>query len=379
MIRMLHFVQDEKFTTMTISYFDNRTDIVSKYVYFRRDKRRPLVYIQNNERISIIDNYKEIISEFQSRDYDVLYLHSIYITFWPLLRYVPQNKIIIWWMWGYEIYLPNSYGQRHGFVNMETILPVTKSVRKQITSKKDRIKQSVKGLLVDMVWPYYKKKIVGRIDYFYPVIHSEYEIMKQVKGFHAKEFYLPHLRWPNLDTEIVVEGEGDIQIGNSASQWGNHLDVWEHIKKYVPVNSRIVLPLSYGDKKYATYIQNAIKREHENIEIMNDFLPFEEYFNVIKRCSFFVHGAIRQHAMGNIYDAIMSGRKVFLYKDSLDYKHLHERGYVVFTIEDIDDSSFRIPLTLAEFRQNLNARLCEMKHRTEIGNRIFREIEEIVQ
>lgn len=376
MIRMLHFVQDEKFTTMTISYFEKRTDIISKYIYYRRNPRRPLKYLQDCEQVIVIDSYKKIISEFQSQNYDVLYLHSIYITFWPLLKYVPNSKIIIWWMWGYELYLPNSYGQRHGFVNIETILPITRAVRKHITSKSEKLKKNIKGLLVDLVWPYYKKKIVSRMDYFQPVIHCEYELISHEKGFRAKEFYLPHINWPNYDRALTVGECGDIQIGNSASQWCNHLDVWNQIKEFVPSKSKIVLPLSYGDAQYATYVHNAIKRDHENIEIMNDFLSYEEYFNVLKRCTFFVHGAIRQHAMGNIFNALISGKKIFLYKDSLDYKHLQEMGYVVFAIEDIDESSFTTPLTYSEIMQNQNARLREMQRRTEIGNNVLREIAE---
>ena len=240
-----------------------------------------------------------------------------------------------------------------------------------------KMKLCLRGMVIDAVWPFVKRMILRRIDYFFPVIHAEYKLMSKVPGFHAKEFFLPRLDPSKMKHSDgpVNDAEGAIQIGNSASNYCNHLDVWEHIKQYVPSNRKVVIPLSYGDKSYASYVKGVIKAEHENFEPMDRFLPEEEYFNIVNECTYLVHGAIRQHAMGNINKALIAGRKVFLFKDSLIYKHLKANGYVVFTIEDIDESSFTTPLTEEEFWHNIDARKNELAFRDDIGQQALAEIE----
>lgn len=381
MIRMLHLVQDDKFTSITIPAFEKRTDIISSYVYFRWRHNIPMQFVQKWEQIHITDDRKELIAELQSDSYDVLYLHSLSISFWRLLKYVPAGRKIIWWSWGYDIYSPGQYGIRKNFLTIKTTLPVTETAQKKLNPFRDKLKDMFLSIIMGMIWPHYKRYIAQRIDYFRPVFHIEYELMQLVKGFRAKEFY-----FPRLNSKIVkhadcpaTAAEGSIQIGNSASSVGNHLDVWESIKQFVPQERKIIMPLSYGNKQYASFVKKQIGLEHKNIETLDQFLPREEYFSLINQCTYFVHGAIRQHAMGNIYNALLSGRKVFLFKNSLIYKYLAESGFIVFAIEEIDENSFNTPLTMEQFNKNIMAKEREMEFKDRIGNVVFREIEDSIK
>lgn len=381
MIRMLHLVQDDKFIQTVIPAFEKRTDIISNYVYYRWKHNVPLQFVQKWEKIRVIDDCKEMIAELQSDNYDVLYLHSLSISLWQLLKYVPAEKKIIWWSWGYDIYSPGPYGIRNNFLTIKTILPITEAAQRNLNTVINKLKNLCISTIMGIMWHHYKRYIAQRIDYFRPVFHTEYDLMRLVKDFRAKEFY-----FPRLDSKIVNHAdypvnatEGSIQICNSATSVGNHLDVWESIKRFVPQERKIIMPLSYGSKQYASFVKKQIGSEHKNIETLEHFLPREEYFKLINQCTYFVHGAIRQHAMGNIYNALLSGRKVFLFKDSIIYKHLIKSGFIVFAIEEIDEDSFNTPLTMEQLNKNIMAREREIEFRNKIGRAVFAEIEESIR
>ena len=62
-------------------------------------------------------------------------------------------------------------------------------------------------------------------------------------------------------------------------------------------------------------------------------LPQNEYEDVLSSVSHAIFGAIRQQALGNIYNCLLRGVKVYMYEDSILYKELKKKGYVIFTIE----------------------------------------------
>ena len=78
-----------------------------------------------------------------------------------------------------------------------------------------------------------------------------------------------------------------------------------------------------------------------------------EYISFLTHCKALVLGCMRQQALGNITLMLSQGSKVFLYKDSVNYKFLHKEGFVVFTIEDdLTNENINTPLTEQEIATN---------------------------
>ena len=74
--------------------------------------------------------------------------------------------------------------------------------------------------------------------------------------------------------------------------------------------------------------------DNEKVLWLTKVLPLNEYERILNTVSHAVFGALRQQALGNIYRCLKNGTKVYLFKDSILYKELREKGYAIFTIDN---------------------------------------------
>jgi hypothetical protein len=362
-IRFLHVVKDDKFTAPVKKSFDNDAMIASEYIHYCW--RKHLKYLDKEPYVSLYYKSKDFKKRLQKNDYDVLYLHSLHFSVMRFLKYVPSDKIVIWWAWGGDIYDGQLLGLK-SYVHIDTLKPITKKVIIGGISSR-RIKNLLTGLLFSIPFTYYRKQALKRIDYFQPVIDVDYALMKRFTKFNVQEYY-PN-NWSNFytGTEKCEEKDprGAILLGNSAAPANNHLDAWEFIKKEVSSDRLVILPLSYGAMDYARKVKEEINDKKHNTRFLDTFIPFEEYYKLIGQCSYAVYGSIRQHAMGNIYNALRNGLKVFLFKDSYIFQYLVQKGFVVFAIDDVNAESFNKPLSREEHMKNLDAMKCEIMENRE--------------
>lgn len=62
--------------------------------------------------------------------------------------------------------------------------------------------------------------------------------------------------------------------------------------------------------------------------------------------------------MGNVYLCLLTGVKVFLYKDSLIYKQLKDFGYIIFSIEDdLTEDALKVPLPKEDAYKNYSIKV----------------------
>ncbi len=365
-IRFLHIVKDDKFLASTILSFEQQDVIDSTYIYFRK-KGRKLHFIKPEDNIEIYDSVKDFRNRLVSGDYDVVYLHSLQFGIMRFLRSIPKDKILIWWAWGYDIYGQQVLGMK-SFINIEVFKPETNRLWHHFD-----LKRFFARLWMEPFFAMHKREVLSRVDYFQPVCDVDYDLMKEQTGFRAKKIYLVG---PYIESQVHnVDPDGCVLIGNAAAPMENHLDVWMSVKDYIPRERKVIVPLSYGDVDYANKVKKGMLQTDHNICFLDSFLPKEEYFSLFNSCSYAVYGTLRQHAMGNIYRALRKGIKVFLYKDSVLYRHFIKHGYIVFPIEEMDSTSFSEPLSLADRQRNLEAIKAERLSYREIGREALLEIQ----
>ena len=355
-IKVLHIIKDDKFYDCVINAFESDERFENRSVLFVNSSEYEFFLIKQTEKVELLWTKKMLKECLQSSDYDVIFFHSLSVEKYWYFHFIPNNKIVIWWGWGFDLY-SSEYGM-NPLIPIDLYKPETKQLMDSI--KQSGLKRKLKGCIRDIFWrPYYeslRRKVIARIDYFQPVIPFEYQLMKEVDGFQAKEFYYPRCFTSYYaETGCIKNENGGILIGNSATYTNNHLDVWTDIRKYVPSYRNIIIPVNYGVQRYADHLSKEIKSKSHHIHIIREFMPRDEYFKLIDGCSYAVFGVLRQQAMGNIYHCLYQGVKVFLYRDSLVYRFLKEWGYVVFAIEDIDEFSFSTPLSLNELEKNAKA------------------------
>lgn len=374
-IRVLHITRDDKFFDPVFVQFelDQRLDntavleVKNKNQYsFRR--------IKNTGKVNLLER-KEMRAIIRSGDYDVVFFYSMPRKHYDYFNWIPSDKIVIWWGWGVELYNPIC-----GLKPMISVLlykPLTAQVLKEITEKSVSVLKDKIGYFLLRPWnKWIQNKMIKRVDYFQPVLSQEFQLMKKLEGFRAKEFYYPNSFSLTIsDTSVSKSLSGSILIGNSQAPTNNHLDVWQDISEYIPEKRKVIFPINYlGDKKYSQLISERINTDKNELFYLRDFMAPKDYFDLMDSCSYAVFGVLRQQAMGNIFICLTKGIKVFLYQDSLVYRFLKEDGFVVFAIEDINNSSFMTPLSLTEIIQNRDAFLKKSKYINSVYEHAIEEI-----
>ena len=374
-IRVLHVVKDDKFFDSVIDSFDSDERLENRSILVVDKPNYKFFRIKKTEKVEIIVGENSLKKHLRSHDYDVLFFHSLTFSQYHYHKYIPSNIVVIWWCWGFELYLNNNGAPP--LFSVELYKPKTKKLLEQESdSFRTKLKNIIKEHFLKYYYVYQRGQLIRRVDFFQPVISIEYDMMKNIKGFHAEEFYYPQC-FTSYQMKIASHNsDGGILIGNSATFSNNHLDVWDSVRNYIPEGRDVIFPLNYPNADYAEYLSSQIKSENHKLNIVRDYLPRDEYFNLVDSCSYAVFGVIRQQAMGNVYHCLFKGMKVFLYKDSIVYKYLKKKDYVVFAIEEITERSFREPLTKEDVTQNAFALKQEKKYIDKVRESAFEKIRE---
>lgn len=356
---ILHIVKDEKFFDGVFENFESDKRFENQALLIVKNTQKYVFkYIKKPQNVKLINCYslKKIL---KNGFYDIIFFHSLALYEYKYFKWIPKDKIVIWWAWGYDIY--HTVRGLKPLIQILLHKPLTEELQ-NIINKNDTnvVKSFINKYILHFYYKHLRDRVISRIDYFQPVIPLEYKLMCNISGFRAKEFYYPNSFPFGLDDNnnniLEKKRDGNILFSNSQSYNGNHLDVWESIKKYISSNQKVIIPLNYiGNRKYANEIANRINSKEHSLCILREFLPSKDYFELLNECSYAVFGILRQEAMGNIYYCLSHGIKVFLYKDSLPYRFFQENGYVVYSIEEINLESFSHELSKEEHAQNLLA------------------------
>lgn len=174
------------------------------------------------------------------------------------------------------------------------------------------------------------------------------------------------------------ENEIYIQVGNSATETNNHIEVLDVISKYKKERIKIFLPLSYGDSNYAKEVIEYGKNIFgEKLIAMQDFMSMEEYQDFLRGIDVAIFGMMRQQALGNIISLLIYGAKIYIYKESILTDCLkNEWKCKIHDIEEISKLSFEDFYYISEEERAYNRKKmleesCDESRRVEAWKRIF--------
>ena len=353
-IRLLHISGDQKFYDVTFDSYEREGHFRNEGIILVPSPEYVCKYIQRTENTVSFWNKKQFKDRLERDDYDAVLFYSLPPARWWIVDLIPKGRIVIWWIWGYDVY------DEYRGLPSRVAVPFYKGKTQAVLNILDGgLKRQVSDLIKRSFFvPFLKRRcmeVFSRIDYAQPVLHDEYVALKSARGFQAKEFY-------NLDSiyevsvpERRLPANGSVLLGNSATYTNNHLDVADLLTQRGVTGCRFIVPLNYGRPEYAVYLSDHLQIRGNEVVLLKDFLPKEEYFRIVDSCSYAIFGVLRQQAMGNIYYCLSKGVKVFLYKDSIPYKYLTEMGYCVYALDDVTPASFSSSLTEEECEANLIA------------------------
>ena len=330
---ILHIFSDEKFFDSTSLFFDSLSNVNNIYAYYLRQKDYKFKYINRVDRLLIIKNLFDYLKLLRSSHIDIIYFHSLYPVYYIYFLFIPKNKIIIWWSWGYDLY--NSFSYIDPLIKLQLYKPKTSLLREKYLNNGHSTKKLLRTLL-SRIFNLIRKKIISRVNFFTPVIENEYFLLKSYCNFfNAKPFMLKSGPGLPLDfkEQFCVKNQ-NILVGNSLTWENNLIDIYHILQELnLDYNRKFICPISYGNDYGG---RDAIKREFskQNVLWLEGFIPKDEYFEIFNSVSHAIFGILRQQAMSNIYNCLVRGVKLYLYKDSIVYKYLISKGYIVFTIDD---------------------------------------------
>lgn len=330
--KILHLSLDDKFTDMALYYFELLQPNTNTLLVYT-DKQPK--YIKTN---SFWVNKYNILSKINIDDYDLVILHSLSPVWFNFIKKLPKNIPIVWIGWGYDYYdlLPKKL-----LLNKTT----------QISARNENIFYfwlGVKNILkkILLIHKPTKKEIIERIDYFAPVLESEYTIVKE--ALNSKKFpeYV-FFNYGSLEKNLIknfneknVNG-CNILLGNSATDTNNHIEIFDFLNTLSLHHSiKIICPLSYGNENYK---KNIIKIGNsmlgERFEPLVEFMDIDDYISKIISCNVVIMNHVRQQAFGNIITMLYLGAKVFLREENPIYIFLKNKGAVIYSIQELEKNN----------------------------------------
>lgn len=371
---ILHLVPDEKFIDFAYNEFEKIAPGENRFLVISDQVSEQFKYIKS-EQVSKISSTEVNNQQFLDtlKEYEFVALHMFSMHDRAKIRLVlnaPSKTKFIWLGWGGDFYhyIVGNYSS--------LFLEKTRKLWKQ-NNKKTRLKNFIKTLLGHKA---NHLRAIGKVHYFAPVIPTECNLLKSVLPQLKAEF--APFSYANLEDMLrgldqhQMEGQ-NILIGNSASYENNHMEVFDLLEKLDLGQRSVIAPLSYGIPDYRDAIMcRGEEKLGKNFLPLVDFIPKDEYHQMIASCSIVIMNHLRQQAMGNIITMMYLGAKIFLNPKNPVFDFFQNEGAYVFSIDIMSADQHKAfePLSAEQIAQNRkilekhwSAKVVEEKTRTLIA------------
>jgi len=337
--RILHLAINEKFIDHAYISFENvapnRNDFFIFFdEYTNYIKQTPHRVVRYRDRLGF-SLYQEIAS------YDFVVVHSLHPFWRSVVNAAPANVVFVWIGWGYDYYnllYP---------VSQQLLLPATQALAGTETapvaktwhwpSQIRQLVETLRGLDADQL------SAIQRMALFSPVLPNEYPLVRA--AFNSPRFpAVCQWNYGSLE-EVLLKGflgrqcsGTNVLLGNSASTTSNHADWLEWLAEQALLPKRqLICPLSYGDKHYASQIK-ALGQQlfAEQFVALTDFMPLEDYLDLVASCSHLVMNHVRQQGVGNILIMLYLGATVFIRQENPCFAFFRELGFVLYSVQQLE-------------------------------------------
>jgi dTDP-N-acetylfucosamine:lipid II N-acetylfucosaminyltransferase len=190
-----------------------------------------------------------------------------------------------------------------------------------------------------------RKYIVKNVRNVIAYVDGDVEYIKKYYKADPKRLYKCFMYLSNIFNESKYENcqkikkdEVWILVGNSAYDTNRHEFAFNKLSKIGLKDSKIIVPLSYGDPEYRDKILKIGKEIFgNNFYPLLDFIPYEDYLNILYNIDIALFAHNRQQGIGNLIQLLGLGKKVYLNPETSQWKLCQNLGIKVYDINrDID-------------------------------------------
>jgi hypothetical protein len=328
----LHIIGDEKFIDFAIEQFESVAQQQNQFVLLYEDELSEVKFIKHSDKVEQCrvgsKRYDEILSLTNS--YKAIFIHYLDDLKIRFINDCPTPVDIVWMFWGQDaqkVYVDRAY------------LPLTSRIVREIFGWNEYL------------WPYTnwirrlylsrttRGKAMKRVKYCAPIIKEEFHEMtnKLSLSYRHLEFNYGSIESNFKDVENNGLTGDDILVGNSSTITSNHSDVFMFLKRIGVKGRKIVVPLSYGNRRYRDLIvKMGMEMFGDSFVPIVNFLPLAKYNSILGSCGHVVMNHLRQQGLGNIQISLWRGSKVYMNESSILYRSLINKGYVIFKIQDLE-------------------------------------------
>lgn len=372
MNKIIHIATDEKFINSAYWQFTCLEGVENIFYIIVSDVDKKLKHVDLQENMYVITNKVVELKKFGRSivNTKLICFHGLDYHSSIILNNLPKEQEVLWNLFGKEIYNNPCFYNPKSKTGNRTF---NKFFKKDITNTiKKNFKNSFRGLLYliknGTSRPFQEiTQAMKRANYCGILYKEEFQLVKEKLGTDIK-----HLKFTYYPIEKMVDNvEGTISgtnilLGNSASYSNNHLEAFDILKKFDLEETKIITPLSYGNKNYADeIIKIGTKELKNNFDPLIDFMPLHEYNKHIQSCGIVIMNHYRQQAVGNVLTMIWMGAKVYLDKKNTLFTYLKRIGVYVFEINTDLIPENKEALILLSQEQQMHNRECLKKEITE--------------
>ena len=311
-VSVVHCMNAQKFTEPFIAFIDQHFDAKQHRFIIREDAAFPvqerdnvLVVPKNSGRLALFRLYYREFSHAEK-----IFLHGLFakdlikilaLQFWVLPR-------CYWLIWGADLY---HYIFRKRSVRANAFECVRAFVIRRL------------GHLVS-----YVKGDVALARKWYGALGQAHQCLLYTSNLYK---LAPATASIERTDEIVV------LVGNSADPRNEHIEILSQLSRFSHDNIRVVVPLSYGRKRYADkVIAEGQRLFGDKFEPLIGFMPLDEYVKLLNRVDIAIFNHRRQQAMGNIITLLGLGKKVYLRPELTSWAVFAELGVRIFDVATLN-------------------------------------------
>jgi dTDP-N-acetylfucosamine:lipid II N-acetylfucosaminyltransferase len=313
-VKILHIIDDEKF----------------------------IKYCEETFKLEGITNIYLTSSEFNkkacNKGIDLLILHYLSLEKATVINENIETPVI-WFFWGNDGFLLGKFSR--SFLQFKTrALYLKLGFNRNIKEGLKRGLKTLFPLISDHL--HYNKQIIRafeKIDLIVPVMPGDYDLLANKYNIKSPMFHLNYVN-PSLNENVreLNSNDRNILLGNSASYSNNHIEMIDILAQQNLKDRRVIIPLSYGDKQYALYIEKyAVKVLKEKALCLMDFIPLNDYMKILKKCDIVIMNHKRQQAVGNIVPLLIQGSHIYLNEESSLYIYLKNKNFHISKINEYQE------------------------------------------
>lgn len=357
-----HLMIDDKFFDNLIDDIENVSSPGLNRYLIRGSKTVPtyVTHVKAEWPGNIFDwTFTKLLRSVTNRDRIFIYWYDIHIG--KLMLTIPRDIPLYVAVTGGDFYDDPPLYHRNllydkltlRYVNRRYLYPHKWARRPQILAKQiSEIYEKIKRLRKDFE---IKVITVQRIDYLLIGDFMTDELMIISKLYQTTNFQrLPFIYDQNFDLALSFKKElkntatVNIQVGNSATDTNNHVDILKHLKHFVKEDIKILLPLAYGDEDYGDFVKKSYKSVFaDKVIFQSEFVTRESYITKLNEIDICIMNHNRSQALGNCITILTMGKKLYLKEHNPLWSMFKQIGVKIFSVDTIKNISFD------EFKQAL--------------------------